>query len=129
MVHIQCLSGVARQVFGRDLSILEESAGRSLIQCNNDINNNILFTKVYRPQVTRVNLSGPVILSIGDNFILLCARLFKYQRLFKGEREFTVYKGFTVYKVIEKRWSYQFMLYLRNGQSIYQRTNLQGNNQ
>ena len=84
---------------------------------------------MYRPQVTRANLSGPVILSIGDNFILLCARLFKYQRLFKGEREFTVYKGFTVYKVIEKRWSYQFMLYLRNGQSIYQRTNLQGNNQ
>ena len=129
MVHIQCLSGVARQVFGRDPSILEDSVGRGLIQCNNNINNNILFTKVYRPQVTRANLSGPVILSIGDNFILLCARLFKYQRLFKGESEFTVYKGFTVYKVIEKRWSYQFMLYLRNGQSIYQRTNLQGNNQ
>ena len=30
MVHIQFLSGVARQVFGRDPSILEESAGRGL---------------------------------------------------------------------------------------------------
>ena len=40
MVQIQCLSGVARQVFGRDPSILEESAGRGLIQCNNNINDN-----------------------------------------------------------------------------------------
>ena len=36
MVQIQCLSGVARQVFLRDPSILEESTDRGLIQCNNN---------------------------------------------------------------------------------------------
>ena len=47
MVQIQCLSGVARQVFGRDHSILEESAGRGSIQCNNNINNNSNENNLY----------------------------------------------------------------------------------
>ena len=124
MVRIQRLSGVAIHVFGRDPSILESTC-RGLIQCdnNNSEENNFLFflnsgylQKCSGPQVASANLGEPVILSIGDNFILLCSCLFKYQILYKGEKEFTLYKGFAVYKVHREKMAYQFMLYLRNGQ-------------